>query len=341
MGQSHTIIQMSEPIHYDLLIPLDSAGQRLDQVLAGLLPQYSRTRIKDWIESGHILLNGAQVRPKERVIGGERVALDAVLATEAVVKAQPIDLDIVYQDSEVLVINKPAGLVVHPGAGNSSGTLQNALLHFDPALGELPRSGIVHRLDKDTTGLMVVARTISAHTALVRDIEARQVERHYEAICVGAMTAGGTVDAPIDRHPVDRLRMAVRSGGREAVTHYRVAQRFRCHTHVRVQLETGRTHQIRVHLAHIHYPLLGDAVYGGRFALPKQASAELVALLRGMQRQALHAAHLAFEHPSTGAPLQFAAALPADMQVLLQALAQDTASAQASVAGASRGRHRR
>jgi 23S rRNA pseudouridine1911/1915/1917 synthase len=328
-------------IHYDLLIPLDSAGQRLDQVLAGLLPQYSRTRIKDWIESGHILLNGGQVRPKDRVIGGERVALDAVLATEAVVKAQPIDLDIVYQDSEVLVINKPAGLVVHPGAGNSSGTLQNALLHFDPALGELPRSGIVHRLDKDTTGLMVVARTVSAHTALVRNIEAREVERHYEAICVGAMTAGGTVDAPIDRHPVDRLRMAVRSGGREAVTHYRVAQRFRCHTHVRVQLETGRTHQIRVHLAHIHYPLLGDAVYGGRFLLPKQASAELIALLRGMQRQALHAAHLAFEHPSTGAPLQFDAVLPADMQALLQALAQDTASAQASVTSAPRGRHRR
>jgi 23S rRNA pseudouridine1911/1915/1917 synthase len=328
-------------MHYDLLIPLDSAGQRLDQVLAGLLPQYSRTRIKDWIESGHILLNGGQVRPRDRVIGGERVALDAVLATETVVKAQPIALDIVYQDGEVLVINKPAGLVVHPGAGNSSGTLQNALLHFDPALAELPRSGIVHRLDKDTTGLMVVARTVPAHTVLVRAIEAREVERHYEAICVGAMTAGGTVDAPIDRHPVDRLRMAVRSGGREAVTHYRVVQRFRCHTHVRVQLETGRTHQIRVHLAHIHYPLLGDAVYGGRFMLPKQASAELTALLRGMHRQALHAAHLAFEHPVTGVPLQFDAVLPADMQVLLQGLAQDAASAQASLTSGSRSRRRR
>jgi 23S rRNA pseudouridine1911/1915/1917 synthase len=330
---------MSDPIHYDLLIPLESCGQRLDLVLAGLLPQYSRTRIKDWIESGQVLVNGGQGRPKDRVIGGERVALDAVLPSEEVVVAQPIELDIVHEDPAVLVINKPAGLVVHPGAGNSSGTLQNALLHFDPTLAELPRSGIVHRLDKDTTGLMVVARTVPAHTALVRAIEAREVERHYEAICVGAMTAGGTVDAPIDRHPVDRLRMAVRHGGREAVTHYRVAQRFRCHTHVRVQLETGRTHQIRVHLAHIHYPLLGDAVYGGRLLLPKQASAEVVDLLRGMHRQALHAAHLAFEHPLSGEPLQFEAALPADMQVLLRALAQDSASAQAT-ASTSRGRRR-
>jgi 23S rRNA pseudouridine1911/1915/1917 synthase len=331
---------MSEPIHHDLLIPLDSAGQRLDQVLAGLLPQYSRTRIKDWIESGQVLVNGAQMRPKERMIGGERVALDAVLPAVDVVKAQPIELDLVHQDPAVLVINKPAGLVVHPGAGNNSGTLQNALLHFDPNLAELPRSGIVHRLDKDTTGLMVVARTVPAHTALVRAIEAREVQRHYEAICVGAMTAGGTVDAPIDRHPVDRLRMAVRYGGREAVTHYRVVQRFRCHTHVRVQLETGRTHQIRVHLAHIHYPLVGDAVYGGRLLLPKQASPELIDLLRGMPRQALHAAQLAFEHPITSEPLQFEAVLPADMQVLLQALAADAASSQAREANLPRGRRR-
>lgn len=321
---------MSEPIHHELIIPLDSAGQRADLVLAGLLSEYSRTRIKEWLEAGQILIDGGRARPKDRVIGGERVVLDAVLPASDSVMAQPIQLDILHQDPAVLVINKPAGLVVHPGAGNSSGTLQNALLHFDPALAELPRAGIVHRLDKDTSGLLVVARTLPAHTALVRAIEAREVERHYEAICVGTMTAGGTVDAPIDRHPVDRLRMAVRSGGRDAVTHYRVAQRFRCHTHVRVQLETGRTHQIRVHLAHIHYPLLGDAVYGGRFLLPKQAAPELIGLLRGMQRQALHAAHLAFAHPISEEPLSFDAALPADMQVLLQALARDAASADPS-----------
>ena len=334
--------KMSAAIHHELTLPLDSAGQRVDQVLAGLLPEYSRTRIKEWLETGQILLNGARVRPKDRVIGGERVAVRAVLPTSDRVAAQPIELDIVHQDPALLVINKPAGLVVHPGAGNANGTLQNALLHFDPALAELPRSGIVHRLDKDTTGLMVVARTLPAHTALARAIEAREVERQYEAICVGVMTAGGTVDAPIDRHPVDRLRMAVRMGGREAVTHYRVLQRFRGHTHVRVQLETGRTHQIRVHMAHIHYPILGDAVYGGRFLLPKQAAPELVALLKGMHRQALHAAQLAFEHPSTGEPLQFDAPLPADIQTLLQALARDAQDfAATQAAHAPRGRRKR
>jgi 23S rRNA pseudouridine1911/1915/1917 synthase len=331
---------MSEPIRHDLIIPPDSAGQRLDQVLAALLPEYSRTRIKEWIEAGHILIDGQRLRPRDRVIGGERVAVTAVLPVSESVVAQPIQLDVVHQDSDVLVINKPAGLVVHPGAGNRSGTLQNALLHFDAALAELPRGGIVHRLDKDTTGLMVVARTMAAHTALVRAIEAREVERHYEAICVGCMTAGGTVDAPIDRHPVDRLKMAVRSGGREAVTHYRVAQRFRRHTHVRVQLETGRTHQIRVHMAHIHYPVLGDVVYGGRLLLPKEADPQLIELLRGMRRQALHAANLAFEHPLSGEPLAFAAALPPDMQALLQALALDAANFSVATSNAPRGRRR-
>ena len=332
---------MSDPIRHDLTIPPESAGQRLDQVLAALLPDYSRTRIKDWIEGGQVLIDGARLRPRDRVVGGERVELTAVLPQVETVEAQAIELTFVHQDADVLVIDKPAGLVVHPGAGNSSGTLQNALLHFDPALAELPRSGIVHRLDKDTTGLMVVARTVAAHTALVRAIEAREVDRHYEAVCVGAMTAGGTVDAPIERHPVDRLRMAVRSDGREAITHYRVAQRFRAHTHVRVQLETGRTHQIRVHMAHIHYPIVGDAVYGGRLLLPRQAEPQLIEQLRGMSRQALHAAHLAFEHPVSGEALEFDAALPADMQALLQALAHDTASFNAAPGNAPRGRQRR
>ncbi len=331
---------MSEPIRHDLTIPPANAGQRLDQVLAALLPEYSRTRIKQWIEAGQILIDGARLRPRDRVLGGERVELTAVLPSSEAVVPQPIQLDIVHQDPDVLVINKPAGLVVHPGAGNSSGTLQNALLHFDPALAELPRAGIVHRLDKDTTGLMVVARTVPAHTALVRAIEAREVERRYEAICVGCMTAGGTVDAPIDRHPVDRLKMAVRSSGREAITHYRVAQRFRRHTHVRVHLETGRTHQIRVHMAHIHYPVLGDVVYGGRLLLPKEAGPELGDLLRGMRRQALHAAHLGFEHPLSRQALAFDAPLPLDMQVLLQALARDVANFNEAASSSPRGRRR-
>lgn len=310
-------------IHHSLTIPPEHAGQRLDQVLAELLSDYSRTRIKDWIESGEVLVNGARLRPRDRVLGGERIEIAASLPDAVEVAPQAIELDILHQDRHVVVINKPAGLVVHPGAGNSAGTLQNALLHFDPDLSQLPRAGIVHRIDKDTSGLLVVARTLEAHTALVRALEAREVDREYQAVCVGVMTAGGTVDAPIDRHPVDRLKMAVREDGREAVTHYRVIQRFRGHTHVRVQLETGRTHQIRVHLAHIHYPLVGDKVYGGRILLPKGATPQLISAVRGFDRQALHAARLSFEHPVTHRSVEYSAPLPADMQSLLAVLAAD------------------
>lgn len=316
---------MTDPIRQTLLIPPEHAGHRLDQALAALLPDYSRTRIKDWIETGQILINGVQLRPRDRVTGGERIEVSASLPDAVAVTPQSIALNIVHQDAQVLVINKPAGLVVHPGAGNAAGTLQNALLHFDPGLSVLPRAGIVHRLDKDTTGLLVVARTLEAHTALVRALEAREVAREYEAICVGVMTGGGTVDAPIDRHPVDRLRQTVRQSGREAVTHYRVLQRYRGHTHVRVHLETGRTHQIRVHMAHIRYPIVGDRVYGGRAVLPKGASAELIAAIQGFKRQALHAAKLGFEHPATGVPIECEAPLPADMKSLLRELSTDVA----------------
>jgi 23S rRNA pseudouridine1911/1915/1917 synthase len=314
---------MSSPIRHSLTIPPDYAGQRLDQVLADLLSDYSRTRIKDWIDGGNVRVDGAQLRPKDKVIGGEKVEIDAELPTEDRVEAEAIDLDIVHEDKHVLVINKPPGLVVHPGAGNAAGTLQNALLHFDAKLAQVPRAGIVHRLDKDTSGLMVVARSIDAHTALVRAIEAREVEREYEAVCLGVMTGGGTVDAPIGRHPVDRIRMAIREDGREAVTHYRVVQRFRGHTHVRLKLETGRTHQIRVHMAHVNYPLVGDRVYGGRLLLPKGASPQLIEALRAFRRQALHAARLAFAHPKTGKPIECTAGLPEDMQALLGVLAAD------------------
>ena len=316
----------SSTIQLNLVVPADQAGQRLDQAVAQLLPDYSRNRLTGWIESGELRVDGQVRRPKDKLLGGERVELSATLPVETAATPQPIPLEVVHQDAHLLVINKPAGLVVHPGAGNPDQTLQNALLALDGQLAELPRAGIVHRLDKDTSGLLLVARTLKAHTALVRMLEDREVHREYEAVCRGVMTAGGTIDAPIDRHKVDRVKMAVRSGGREAVTHYRVIKRYRAHTHVRVQLETGRTHQIRVHLAHVGYPLVGDKVYGGRLAMPKGATPELQLALREFPRQALHAARLELRHPVTGRALQFQAALPTDLVALLAVLEADLAA---------------
>ena len=316
-------------IQLNLQIPYEQAGQRLDQALAALLPDYSRSRVKTWIEAGEVLVDGATRKPKDKVFGGEAVAVVAAIADEVPAAPQAIPLEIAYEDKHVLIVNKPAGLVVHPGAGNPDMTLQNALLAFDARQAALPRAGIVHRLDTETSGLLIIARTLPAHTRLVRMLEERDIHREYEAICRGVMTAGGTVDAPIDRHRTDRVRMAIRDGGRDAVSHYRVIQRFRGHTHVRVQLETGRTHQIRVHMAHIEYPIVGDRVYGGRLALPKGASERLRTALREFPRQALHAARLQLEHPVTRKPLEAAAPLPDDMVHLLQALAADAAEAAA------------
>lgn len=314
-------------VHRSLTIPDERAGQRLDQALAALLPDYSRSRLKGWIESGEIRVDGAMRRPRDKVSGGESVSLEASLDEATVAEPQAMALELAHEDCHLWVVNKPAGLVVHPGAGNPDRTLQNALLALDPQLAVLPRAGIVHRLDKDTSGLLIVARSVAAHTALVRMLGERAIHREYEAVCRGVMTAGGTVDAPIDRHPVDRVRMAVREGGRAAVSHYRVIKRFRAHTHLRVQLETGRTHQIRVHLSHIGFPLVGDRVYGGRLALPKGATEDLRAALRTFPRQALHAARLRFEHPVTGQPVECAAPLPSDLRDLLAALARDAAAA--------------
>jgi len=310
-------------------IPPSAAGRRFDQALAELFPDYSRSRLTAWVKSGDVLLDGVIVLPRYIVCGDEVVTLHAQ-ATQAVELApESIALDIRYEDTEVLVINKPAGLVVHPGAGQPGGTLQNALLHHDARLAEIPRAGIVHRLDKDTSGLMVVARTLRAHTSLVEQLQARAVHRQYEAVAFGAMIAGGKVDAPVGRHPHDRVKQAVveEDSGRAAVTHYRVRERFRAHTLVECRLETGRTHQIRVHMAHIRHPLVGDAVYGSRLKLPKAATPELVEALRTFRRQALHAEKLEFEHPVGGTLVSVSVERPADMESLLHALRDDTARA--------------
>jgi 23S rRNA pseudouridine1911/1915/1917 synthase len=310
-------------------IPLSAAGRRFDQVLAELFPDFSRSRLTEWIKSGDALLGGRLVKPKEAVRGGESVALSVKMEIETDALAEDIPLDILYQDEDVLVVNKPAGLVVHPGAGNPRGTMVNALLHFDPRLAELPRAGIVHRLDKDTSGLMVVARTLRAHTSLVEQLSGREVHRQYLAVVQGTMVAGTTINAPIGRHPTDRVRMAVvkEGGGRDAITHYRVREKFRAHTLVECRLETGRTHQIRVHMAHVRHQIVGDPLYGGAFRLPKAATEELAARLHGFRRQALHAEKLTFKHPATGEPVACEAPLPDDMQGLLLDLRADTAAA--------------
>jgi len=306
-------------------IPDEMAGQRLDQALARMFPDYSRSRLKAWLLDGSVLVDGAQWRPRDRVLGGETVVV--TVSADAAVRAEPepMGLDVVYEDADLLVINKPAGLVVHPGAGNANGTLMNGLLAHAPQLESLPRAGIVHRLDKDTSGLLLVAKSLPAHTALVRALAERAISRQYLAICNGVLTGGGTIDAAIGRHPVDRTRMAVRDAGRPAVTHYTVIERFRAHTYVKVMLETGRTHQIRVHFAYRRHALVGDPVYGGRLALPAGASEALRVALRGFRRQALHAARLELRHPVTAEDLGFEVPPPADFDRLLQALREDIA----------------
>jgi len=310
-------------------VPVSAAGKRFDQVLAELFSEYSRSRLAEWIKSGDALLDGAVVAPRQRVAGGETVSLAAEPTQEVPLAPEDIPLDIRYQDEHLLVINKPVGLVVHPGAGNPSGTLQNALLHFDARLTEIPRAGIVHRLDKDTSGLMVVARTLQAHSALVALLSERDIHRQYAAVVMGAMISGGSVDAPIGRHPHDRVKQAVVLGpsGKPAITHYRVRERYRGHTLVQCTLETGRTHQIRVHMAHVRHPLVGDTVYAGGFRMPRGASPEFAEALRAFKRQALHAEKLEFVHPISGEALSFEVPIPEDMQGLIEALRADAALA--------------
>jgi len=308
---------------HELQFAAELAGMRIDQALARSLPQYSRARLQGWIEAGEVEIDGRRPRGKDKVLGGEAVRVHARLEACSRVAAESLPLEIVFTDRSLLIVNKPAGLVVHPGAGNASHTLQNALLGLDSKLALVPRAGLVHRLDKDTSGLLMVARTPEAHTALVAALARREIGRHYLAVCTGVMTAGGTVDEPIGRHRSVRTRMAVRADGRPAVTHYRVLKRFRGHTLLRAELESGRTHQIRVHLAHVGFPVVGDPVYAGRRRLPAGSSPALIAELTGFRRQALHAAHLALTHPVTGQAMQWEAPLPEDMTRLLAALEAD------------------
>ena len=301
----------------------DYAGQRLDQALAQIFSEHSRSRLQTWIRAGQVTVDQQAVNQRHILNGGEQIQIDAELEVQVESQAEAIELDILFEDEHLLVINKPAGLVTHPGAGNQDGTLLNALLHHHQDQALVARAGIVHRLDKDTSGVMMVAKTPEAHTQLVEALQARSIKRQYQALVRGTFTAGGHVDQPIGRHPKHRTRMAVVHSGKPALTHYRVAQRFRDFTLLNCELETGRTHQIRVHMAHIHHPLVGDPLYGGRFQRPKGCSETLALQLQNFQRQALHAWKLSFDHPMQGEPLEFTVALPQDMQNLLDLLGDE------------------
>ena len=310
-----------------LLLPENLAGRRFDQAAAAALDEFSRSRLKIWIEAGQLTLDGEHVEPDIKVRGGQEVVLDAQIEPIVPVAPESIPLTLLHEDAALFVIDKPAGLVVHPGAGNSTGTLQNALLNLDPALAGVPRAGIVHRLDKDTSGLLVVARTLAAHATLVAQLQRREVHRRYLGVCQSVLTGGGDIDAPIGRHPRDRLKMAVIATGRPALTRYRVLERFRTHTYLQLQLATGRTHQIRVHLAHRRTPLIGDPLYGGRPRLPKSPSPALRQMLQGFRRQALHASRLEFQHPDSGRPVSYDSPLAQDIEALVAALRADAAQA--------------
>ncbi len=315
--------QKQEETLLEARVGADLVGVRLDQALARLFPDYSRSRLQAWTREGRVSVNGEQRRARDKVALDDRLQVRAVNQDQVACVPQDIPLVIVYEDEHLLVVNKPAGLVAHPAAGNPDGTLQNGLLFHDPALVELPRAGIVHRLDKDTTGLMVIARTQAAYKRLVDAIAARAVGREYRALVIGNMPAGATIDLPIGRHPTQRTRMAVSPMGKPSVTHFRVLEHFRGYTLLKVILETGRTHQIRVHMAHLRHPVFGDPVYGGRLRLPAGASEELKQVLRGFRRQALHAKRLQLRHPVSGRPMRFECAIPPDMRAVIDALAAD------------------
>ncbi len=308
------------------IITEKEAGLRLDQALSQLCSDYSRAQWQDWIKEGAICIDGELIpKTRHKVQSGQIIDVNATTIDQGEWQAQEIPLDIVYEDEDLLVINKPVGLVVHPGAGNPDLTLVNALLHYDPALKHIPRAGVVHRLDKDTSGLLVIARTLSSHNYLSKAISERALVREYQAIIHGELISGGTVDAPIDRHSTQRVKMAVKSGGRDAVTHYRLLKKFPNFTHIKCELETGRTHQIRVHMAHIGHPIVGDSLYGyARLNVPGKMTQALRDYIQHFPRQALHAWRLGMIHPSTQAEMQWEVPLPKDMQELLKYITQES-----------------
>ena len=310
---------MPENQRFSAETTFDMGGMRLDQALARLFPQFSRSRLKQWLEQGFVQVDGIVVtKPREKVQGGEVVDVMATLATEVEDEAEAIPLDILHEDEAIIVINKPPGLVVHPAAGNRSGTLLNALLHHAPEVEHVPRAGIVHRLDKETSGVLVVARTLEAQQSLVKQLQSRTMKREYRALVCGRLISGGQVEAPIGRHPRHRTKMAVVDSGKEALTDYRVLERFPDHSFLAVHLSTGRTHQIRVHMSHIGHPLVGDPVYGGRLKIPKGCPETLAQALRDFKRQALHAHTLSLTHPISDEAQTFTAPLADDLQGLLQ-----------------------
>lgn len=316
-------VNASASVQRQVRIDAALSGVRLDQALATLLPEFSRSRLQQWIASGAVRVNDAPRRSRDKVWSGDAIRLDAVMAASERCVAQAIALNPVYEDAQLLVIDKPAGLVVHPAAGNPDGTLQNALLHYAPALATMPRAGIVHRLDKDTSGLLVVAKTLAAHKSLVEQLQLRQVHREYRALVVGELVTGGRIEAPVGRHPTQRTRMAVVAHGRPAVTHYRVLERLSGHTLLGVELETGRTHQIRVHMAYLNHPLVGDKTYGGRPRPPRGGGPDLTLALQTFPRQALHAIRLGLNHPATGQPLFWELPMVADLDALLAQFRQE------------------
>ncbi|PCH59924.1 MAG: 23S rRNA pseudouridine(1911/1915/1917) synthase RluD [SAR86 cluster bacterium] len=310
-------------INLQATVPEELSGTRLDQIAAKMFPDYSRARIQGWIKQGSLLVNHGKLRPRDKVHHGDEIVVNAELTVVDSWGAEDLALDVVYEDEQLIIINKAVGIVVHPAAGHRQGTLLNGLLHHCPALEEVPRAGIVHRLDKDTSGLMVVAKTVTAHLNLVTQLQKRAVTREYEAVVNGVLTGGGTVDQPLDRHPVNRKKRAVVANGKQSITHYRVLKRFRAHSHILAKLETGRTHQIRVHMSHLRYPLVGDQVYGGRLQIPRGSSERLIEVLHGFKRQALHAKRLMLLHPKTHKEMSWEQPLPEDIVALLSALQAD------------------
>ncbi len=310
---------MQHKITKQITLTSEYAGQRLDQALAQLLPEFSRSKLTQWLKSGDILCNGQSAKAKDKVYGEELITLNVELSDETHWQAENLPLDICYEDDDLLVINKPAELVVHPGAGNASGTLVNAVLNHYPQASALPRAGLIHRLDKDTTGLLVIAKSLTAQTKLTKALQQREIHREYLCLVNGTLTGGGTVDEPLGRHPRNRLKQAVIVTGRPAVTHYRINESFPHYTLLQVILETGRTHQIRVHMANIHHAVVGDPLYN-RLQLPKHCDETLKQTLRQFKRQALHASKLSFIHPTTAVPLTFSAPLPKDFSHLLEVI---------------------